>query len=161
VFDHNLFDFTLASGVYNLEKLTAVVIQTRGNLGAIENNTITALAAGFNLSFALADKILSLFLCRNASVQGNVSLCSGKAIGYRQKLLNLRAIIPPMPTNSTMVSQLPILEPPMQGGLGEPIFLCHFRLPQQHPSLPRSAKFRILVYLARSRMAGQPQFALR
>jgi hypothetical protein len=62
VFDHNPFDFALASGVYDLEELTTVVIQAGGNLGAIKNDTIAAFTASLNQSFVLACEILGLFL---------------------------------------------------------------------------------------------------
>jgi hypothetical protein len=62
MFNHNLFDFALASRVYDLEKLTAVVIQSRSNFGAIKNDTITTFTTSLNQPLVLASKIFGLLL---------------------------------------------------------------------------------------------------
>jgi len=136
MFNDNLFDFTLASRVSDREELAAIVVSTRGNLGTVAHHAITALATGFYQPFMLAGEILCLLLWRYTRIQGSILLGYRDTIRYRQELFNLGTIIATMPASSTVLSQFSVLEPPMQDGLGEPILLLDFRLPQQHQTVP-------------------------
>jgi hypothetical protein len=83
----------------------------------------------------LAGEILCMLLRGHTSIQGYILIGYSDAIRYGQELFNLGTIIATMPANGTVLSQLSILEPPMQGGLGKPVVLLHFRLSQQHLTL--------------------------
>lgn len=82
MFNYNPFDFTLTSSIYDLEELAAIVIQARGNFGAIENNTITTHSTSFNQPLVLTSEIFCLLLCANPGVQSNVFFCDSNTIRY-------------------------------------------------------------------------------
>ncbi|HOR78814.1 MAG TPA: hypothetical protein PLG04_08480 [Anaerolineaceae bacterium] len=80
VFDYNLFNFALASSVYDLEELAAVIVQARGNLRAIENDAVATLSASLDKSLVLAGKILRLLLRANSCIQSYIFLCDSNSI---------------------------------------------------------------------------------